>query len=155
MNINEVSGWLGEYEIIVTHKDGTIERQKIPNRIMNAGLNMIRDALDGNVSDLELKYLALGTGDTAVDDTQTTLVTEGFRTTFVSQETTGTGILKSTALVLDDEAVFHIKELGIFAGSTATSTADTGIMISRILYDRDKTNLESIQFVRQDTIQRG
>jgi len=147
-------GWLGEYEIIVTHQDGNIEKEKLNNRITNAGLNMLRDGLKGDVTDLELKYLALGTDGTAVNDADTQLGLEGFRTTFIKKESPGIGILKSTALVLDNEAVFNVKELGIFAGATATPTADTGIMISRILYDRDKTNLESIQFVRSDTIDR-
>lgn len=155
MQANEVSGWIGEYEIIFTHKDGTVTRDKLKNRIMNVGLNMLRDGLLGTVTDMELKYLALGTDDTAVADAQTQLVAEAFRTAFVTQITAGTGVAQSTALVLDSEAIFHIKEIGVFAGAAATSSADTGIMVSRILYDRDKTNLESIQFIRTDTIARG
>ena len=154
MKLNEF-GWLGEYEIIVTHHDGKIEIEKLNNRITNAGLNMLRDALKGDVTDLELKYIALGTGETTINDADTQLGAEGFRSTFVKKESPGIGILKSTALVLDNESVFHIKELAIFAGATATATTNTGIMVSRILYDRDKTNLESIQFVRTDTIDRG
>jgi len=149
------SGWLGQYEIIVTHHDGKIEKEKLNNRITNAGLNMIRDSLKGDVTDLELKYIALGTDGTAINDNDTQLGAEGFRSTFVKKESPGVGMLKTTALVLDNESLLHIKELAIFAGATATSTADTGIMLSRILYDRDKTNLESIQFVRTDTIDRG
>lgn len=155
MRENSLMGWLGEYEILITHIDGTKERQQIKNRITNAGLNMIRDALKGTVSDVELKYLAVGTSNIAVNDSQTQLGAEGFRTTFVSKSELSVGQLRSTALVLDSEAVFHIKEIGIFAGATATSTANSGIMISRILYDRNKTNLESIQFVRTDSILRG
>ena len=153
--IEEISGWLGEYDILIKCKDGTIERQHIKNRITNAGLNMIRDGLKGDIYDIELKYLALGTSDIAIDDTQTQLGTEGFRTAFVSQTTPQMGQLQSTALVLDTEAVINIREIGIFAGSGATGTANSGIMVSRILWSRDKTNLESIQFVRTDTIGRG
>jgi len=155
MRYKEDGGWIGEYEIIVTHQDGTTKKENIKNRITNAGLNMLRDGLNGGVTDLELKYLALGIGDTAINDTDTQLINEQFRTTFISTTKPGVGLLQKTGLVLDSEAVFNIKELAIFAGASATSTADTGIMVSRILYARDKTNLESIQFVRTDTIDRG
>src|SRR5690625_3182086 len=151
----ESGGWLGEYDIIITHKNGTTERQHIRNRLTNAGLNMMRDALNGEVSDLELKYLALGDSGTPIDNDDTTLGNERFRTGWISQVKPGTGQLQSTAMVLDNEAVFHIQEIGIFAGSDATETADSGILVSRILWERDKTELESIQFVRTDTIQRG
>ena len=153
--IEEINGWIGEYDILIKYKNGKEEREHIKNRITNVGLNMIRDALKGDVADIELKYLALGTSDIAIDDTQTQLGAEGFRTAFVSQTTPATGQLQSTALVLDTEAVINIREIGIFAGVGATSTANSGILVSRILWSRNKTNLESIQFVRTDTIGRG
>ena len=153
--IEELSGWLGEYDIVIKYKDGSEERKHIKNRITNAGLNMIRDGLKGDISDIELKYLALGTDNTAVDDTNTQLGAEGYRTAFISQTAPQTGQLQSTALVLDTEAVINIREIGIFAGVGATGTANSGIMVSRILWSRDKTNLESIQFIRTDTIGRG
>lgn len=151
----ERSGWIGEYEIIILHEDGRVEKESLKNRITNAGLNMIRDGLKGSIADVQLKYLAVGTSAIAVDDAQTQLGVEGFRTTFVSKVDVGTGQLRSTAILLDSEAVFHIQELGIFAGPGATGAANSGILVSRILYDRNKTNLESIQFVRTDTIMRG
>jgi hypothetical protein len=155
MKYNENNGWLGQYEVITTYKDGSFTKEKINNRIMNVGLNFLRDGLSGAVTDLELKYLALGTSSTANSDTMTTLVAEGFRTVFTSQVNGGTGELVSTAIVLDSEAIFNIQEVGVFAGATATGTVNTGVLISRILYSRNKTNLESIQFVRTDTIGRA
>jgi hypothetical protein len=151
----EKTGWLGEYEIITTHQNGTVTTEKLKNRIMNAGLNFLRDALKGDVTDAQIKYLAVGTSSIAVSDSQTQLGAEGFRTPFISKESAGTGVLSSTALILDNEAVFHIREVGIFAGVSATTASNSGVMISRILYDKDKTNLESIQFQRTDTIGRG
>jgi hypothetical protein len=147
--------WAGEYEIITTYKDGTQTKETIKNRIMNAGLNLLRDALNGDVTDLKIKYLAVGTSSTAISDAQTQLGAEIFRTPFISQSISGTGVLQSTAIILDDEAVDDIRELGIFAGESATTASNTGVMISRILYTRNKTNLESIQFNRTDTIGRG
>lgn len=126
----------------------------IKNRITSAWRNAIRDAMSGDSIDLELKYLALGTSDAALSDASTQLGNEQFRTTFLKKEKTSTGQIVSTAIALDNEAVFNIREIGIFAGS-ATSAANSGILVSRVLYNRDKTNLESIQFVRTDNIQRG
>jgi hypothetical protein len=155
IEIEERGGWIGEYDIIILYKDGTVERERIKNRLTNAGLNLPRDGFLGTVSDMKLKYLALGDSTLAIDDTHTQLGNERFRTAWIGQQATGTGQLQSTALVLDTEAVFNIQEIGIFAGSTATDAANTGIMVSRILWSRNKTNLESIQFVRTDTIGRG
>lgn len=155
MLLKSINGWLGEYVIEIKHKSGKVERQSIKNRITNAGLNMLRDALNGEISDVELKYLALGDGNTPVSNNDNQLGNERFRTGWISQVKPGTGQLQSTAIALDNEAVFHIREIGIFAGSDATESANSGILVSRILWDRKKTELESIQFVRTDTITRG
>jgi hypothetical protein len=154
LKVNELEGWIGEYEIVIRHKDGTVFREKLKNRLMNTGLNMVRDALNGDLTDLKLKYLALGDSKIAIDDTQTQLGNERFRTPFIKYDKPATGQLKTTAIAKDTEAVFQIEEIGIFAGP-ATDVANTGILVSRILYSRNKTNLESIQFIRTDTFNRG
>jgi hypothetical protein len=143
-------GWFGEFEII----DGD-ERFMINNRITNAGLNLLRDALNGEVTSCEIKYLALGTSSATVSDTDTQLGGEIFRTTFITTTKPDIGQLEKTALILDNEAVAPIEEIGIFAGLTATTVSNSGIMISRVLYSRNKTNLENIQIIRRDSIQRG
>lgn len=143
-------GWFGEFEVI----DGD-ERFIVNNRITNAGLNLLRDALNGEVTSCEIKYLALGTSSATVSDTDTQLGAEIFRTTFITTTKPDIGQLEKTAVILDSEAVDAIEEIGIFAGVTASSATNSGIMISRVLYSRNKTNLESIQIVRRDSIQRG
>jgi hypothetical protein len=151
----ERTGWAGSFDIFITGKDGTTEHEHIDNTITTAGLNLLRNAIKGDVTDCQLKYLAVGTSSTSVAITDTQLGAEIFRTPFLTYNTGGEGILQSTALLLDNEAVANIREVGIFAGSTASSTTNSGIMISRILYSRNKTNLESIQFNRTDTIGRA
>ena len=143
-------GWQGKF--VIKTKDGI---EVINNRITNLALNKLRDALNGVASDLEIKYLALGTSNTAIDDTDTQLGTEIFRTQFTTKAVSDFGKIESTAIVLETEAVGSIREIGIFAGSTATSTVNSGVMISRILWTREKTGLESIQFTRIDTIGRA
>jgi hypothetical protein len=154
MQTIESGGWLGDYLVNIRQKDGTEEQHTINNRITNAGLNAMRDVLNGDINDLEIKYIALGTSDAPLNDADTTLGNEQFRKEFISTAKPSLGQLQKTALILDSEAVFHIKEIGIFAGN-ATNVTDSGVLISRVLFDRNKTNLESIQFVRRDTFVRG
>jgi hypothetical protein len=148
-NVNDV-GWFGDFEIITDD-----ERFTIKNRITNAGLNLLRNALNGEVTSCEIKYLALGTNSNVINDNDTQLGNEIFRAPFVTTTKPDIGQLEKTVIILDNEAVAPIEEIGIFAGVTASNTTNSGIMISRVLYSRNKTNLESIQIVRRDSIQRG
>lgn len=155
MLTHEAAGWLGEWDIVITCKDGTVERQKVKNRLTNAALNLFRDGLLGVASDFDIKYMALGTSNAAINDADTVLGAEGFRCAHVNTLTPSDGVARHTFIVQDNEAVINIREIGIFATAAATATADTGVMLSRILWSRNKTNLESIQFIRTDSIRRG
>jgi hypothetical protein len=151
--------WLGQWEVVVCDKaDNIIERTGLcPNLITDAGLNMFRDLLSGAITDGEIKYVALGSGTTAPANGQTQLVTEQFRKLVTAQSNGITaGVLDTELYVADTEAnSFKTEEIGWFAGSGATSTANTGIMIARVLYSRQKSNLESWTIKRTDTIARG
>lgn len=134
-------------------KGNIIDIWKSHNLIMSVGKNMFRDALKGAVSDLEIKRLAWGSDNTAPAVGQTTLVVEFGRKAITQQEDGATGVLVTTTYIAPYEANgSRIEELGWFAGVDATDTINTGIMISRVLYSRQKTNLESLQIERTDTI---
>jgi len=149
-------GYLGKWTIKVIDKiTGKVTEETIKNRIMNAALDELIKVLNGDAVDLEIGYLALGTNNAAITNTDTTLGTEIFRTAAVSKTLTATGELTSIFIVLDSEAVATIEEIGIFGGSTATATVDTGTLISRILWHKIKTNSEEIQFTRTDRIVRA
>lgn len=148
-------GWLGEFKITVKHKDGTIEEDYIKNRITNTALQAIINILDNIDPNLDIKYLAIGTDGTALNDNDTQLGNEIFRTQFLTSDNDATGQFTTTFAVLDSEAVAQWEEIGIFCGDSATSTANTGIMLSRILYSRDKTALEEIDFTRKDKVIRA
>ena len=96
-----------------------------------------------------IQYMAWGSDNTAPAIGQTTLVAETNRQIMTSKTAGATGILVCMVYLAPATAVGAIKELGWFAGSTA---ATTGTMISRILYSRNKTALESLQIERTDTI---
>ena len=155
--IEEQAGWVGKWAIkVIDSKTRKVKEETvIKNRLMNTALDEMAKVLLGQSTDMEIKYLALGTGSTAITDTDTTLATEIFRTADQSLTDTGTGEVTSLFIVLDSEAVAAIEEIGVFGGTTATASADSGTLISRILWSRNKTNSEEIQFTRVDTIGRG
>lgn len=153
-------GWLGEWEVVITDTDGDIlERTGIrPNLIMDAGLNLFRDLLSGAITDGEIKYLALGSGTTSTDIGQTQLSSEQFRkqVSFQANDPITPGKLITDVFVFDTEANgFRCEEIGWFAGSGATGSAGSGVMIARVLYSRQKNNLESWTIRRVDTIGRA
>ena len=146
---------IGKWLIQSIKNDIIINEETIFNRITDLGLNTWADALVGTASDIEIKFLALGTDDSVLDDTDTQLGVEVFRTQDTALSRTATGITQSEFFLLDSEALNTIKEIGIFCGSTATSSADTGLMLSRILWDSDRTSgATSVRFIRVDTFER-
>jgi len=133
--------------------DGNVKDvQEFHNLITTVGLGMLIDMLDGTVADGEIKYVAIGSNNTAPALTDTTLGTETFRKIMTTQtQPTATSLL-STCYIVPSEAVAANEELGWFAGAAAGAGANTGIMVSRVLYSRNKTALESLQVERTDTI---
>lgn len=154
--LNEKLGLCGLFEINIRSK--TEDRNKIiviKNRIMNVILNAFANAYIGTPSNFQVKYLAVGSSSAAVTDTDTILGNEIFRTQVTSQTRSGTGEASSDFVLLSTEANFNIKEIGIFGGTLATSTAGTGTLISRVLWDYTKTSSEEISIKRIDKIVRG
>jgi hypothetical protein len=146
--INEY-GWLGRFEIKT--KNGIFI---LKNRIMNNAIDELLKALSGNEPDIMLKYLAMGTGTTGLLNTQTQLENEVFRTPFITITKTGIGRLTSIATILDVDYDGPINEVGVFCGDSATTSADTGLMLSRVLWNYTKTATEEIQITRYDNIER-
>ena len=125
---------------------------EIHNLITTVGLGMLIDLMDGGIADGEIKYMGVGSDNTAPALADTTLGTETFRKAMTTQtQPTATSLL-STVYVSPSEAVGVIEEIGWFAGVGAGAGADTGIMIARVLYSRVKTTLESLQIERTDSI---
>ena len=146
--------WRGHVVVTVRDLDGkVIDRQEFDNLITTVGLNMIRDVLYGDVSDGNIKYMAVGDDDTAPAIDNTTLGNETFRKQITTTTKPAAGQVKHTCYIAPDEAVGTIEELGWFAGADATASADSGIMVSRRLYSRVKTNLESILVERTDSFE--
>jgi hypothetical protein len=143
--------WKGHVTMIVYDLQGReIDRQEIDNEIKTVGLTLIAGALNG--VDAEIKYMAWGSSaaDNAVS--QTKLVAELGRKAVTSQAAGTAGVMTTNTYIAPYEAnTTTIEELGWFAGSAATATKDTGVLIARVLYSHAKTALESILCVRTDT----
>jgi hypothetical protein len=147
----ETFKWTSNVTITVRNLDGRIVDQfDTHNMIMNVGKNMARDLLRDTIADGKIKYVAIGTGATAVANTQIQLVTEVFRKVVTRFTIGGTGALTTTVYISPAEANVGIQEVGWFAGPAAAGTINTGIMTSRVLYAHAKTNLESLQIDRTD-----
>lgn len=154
----EVYEYEGVFVFEVTNiLNGDVSEYVVHNRIVNNTINTFANCLIGPQSvDLEIKFLAVGTDDSAVSDTSTTLGAEikrvqpEFDPVLVS-----TGRVETTFALLKTDAVAHIKEVGIFVGATATITANSGVLHTRVLWDYDKTINEEIIIKRIDIIKRG
>jgi hypothetical protein len=153
--INEHNNHHGIFKITCKSKGKVISEEIVKNRITNVALNKMINILDGIDPDLQIKYLAIGTDNSPIDDNDSQLGTEVFRTQFQTSDNNADGEFTTTFTILDSEAVTTWQEIGIFCGSGATASANSGTMLSRILYNRNKTSLEEIEITRLDKIRRN
>ena len=147
---------VSQVRITVRDLEGKVKEQvTLKNTITNLLFNLYRDALAGDVTadELEIKYVALGDDNTAPDPTDTLLGNEVFRKALTSSSKPAIGQYESVFYIAPAEAVGLIEELGWFAGPLAGAGADTGTLIARVLWNRTKTALESLQIERLDTIE--
>lgn len=157
MESKSLAGWHGAFEIQIM-RGSEMEVIEFPNLITDLWLNTVRDAtMSATPMDLQFKYIALGKDDGTIlplAPSNTRLGNEVERKGFTKVETDGTGRVKRTVNINSSEGNFHIKEIGIYAGATATSALNSGILVARVFYDRDKDELESINIVRTDIVGR-
>lgn len=114
--------------------------------LTTAGKNLIRDARRGLVTDIKIKYVAIGTSNTAPSAGQTALLAETFRKALTSSGSpTNAEGLFTLYLAPGDAVGTGIQEVGWFAGAAAGAGAGSGVMVARGLYSHTKTASESIQ----------
>lgn len=153
MDTREDWPWKGTVRITVTNLEtGEQTVEEFPNLITDAGRNHLRALLHGTITDGQIHYVAIGTSNTAPANGQTQLGAETLRKAVTAQiNNAGAGNLTTRTFVTANDAVgTAIAEIGWFAGAGATSAANSGTMIARVLYSHTKTNLESIQVDRTD-----
>lgn len=154
-NLPASLSWAGRIKITTYYKNGKVEVDEFENIITDAGLNLLRDLLIGEVSDGRIKQIALGGSNTAPAAGDTALGDEQFRKQVTIQQADGTGRAETIAYINPNEANFQIEEIGWFAGADAAASAGSGVMVARVLYSKNKTQLESVQIDRVDVFERG
>lgn len=152
VQVQERIPWHGRIRVTTTHRDGRVEIEEFDNLIADAGRNLLRDALDGTVADCAIKYMAWGDGAVAPAPGDVALGHELGRKAVTKQQTGTAGVLTTTVYLAPYEALAQIQELGWFAGAGAGAAAGSGVLVARVLYARLKTDLESIQVDRVDSI---
>ncbi|MHA1305574.1 MAG: hypothetical protein ACTSPI_17880 [Candidatus Heimdallarchaeaceae archaeon] len=134
----------GTFHVAVLGKDNEVKTsQTIPNTIMNVGLAEISGLILKDIGGNAFDYLAIGTGTTAPNATQTALVSETYRqagtgsqiTTTVTNDTARL----TTSMSITDSNVFS--EAGIFNSSSAGDMLARTTFSATTASDGDTVNL--------------
>lgn len=130
---------VGKYEIFENGK----KIKEFNNLITNILLDEMVKILANYTANIDIKFLAVGTDNTAVAADDIILGTEFARTKYISKSVTSPptyGEIVADFYLSAGEGNTTIEELGIFAGNTATENADSGNLISHVLWNYTKTS---------------
>ncbi len=164
--------WMTNVKVVVKDLDGNIlEIKELHNLIPTISLNKVRDFWYGTITDGKIRSMAVGRDNTVPALTDTALGQETFRKAITTYTLPGDAQLKSMTYISPNEAVGLIEEIGWFVNFAAddfllAETGDAvlmetgdhlildgaGVLFSRVLYNKTKTDLESLQVERTDTI---
>src|SRR5258707_7039549 len=115
--------------------------------VTDNGGNLMRDGLSG-AANPKITYFAIGSGTTAATTSDTKLQIETFRkkvTSFTNGGSAGE-ILINVYVASGDAVNADIEEIGVFGGSSATNTPNSGVMLGRALWTHSpKLATESVQ----------
>lgn len=103
----------------------TLHEETQHNLVVNDGLNLIRDLLDGDAVS-GITHLAVGTGTTAVSAAQTALVTQVFRDALTSKTSNAQQLVVSYYLASGSANGNTLAEAGLFNAAAA------GTMFARV-----------------------
>ena len=147
----------GYFDIKVYRNGKLFKHDIIKNIITDVALNKEIEILLGNAPDMEIEYMAFGTNNTAPAVTDTQLGAESGRfPPTIAFSRTAIGVTEGSFFLTSTDLVgVSIREIGVFCGSTATASANTGTLLSRILWSFNKTANDEIEIVRTDTVERG
>lgn len=149
--INEGLKFKGHWTIEIREQGKVVRTIDIDNQLTNLYKQSVLNQLNGaSFDDLEIKYLAVGTGDTPASASDTQLEDEQFRQIPTTKQLFAD--YEQTIWVIPTNlGNFTYKEIGVFAGN-ATSTADSGMLLSRINVNIEKTSSMEVTFIRRDYV---
>lgn len=150
-------GRKGYFDIKVYRNGKLFKHDIIKNIITDVALNKEIEILLGNAPDMEIQYFAFGTSSTApaVSDTQLGSESARFQPTTAFTRTSIGRTEGSVFLTSTDLVGVSIREIGVFCGSSATGSANTGTLLSRILWSFEKTANDEVEVTRTDIVERG
>lgn len=130
----------GRVKLTARHKvTGKIITKENHNVVCTVGKYQVLDMLiDVSGYDTGITYQAIGTDNTTPAAGDTTLGTEAARKVFTSKSRSGLTITFSTFFTAA-ESTYDIQEVGLFGHSTATGSADSGILFAHALLDFDNS----------------
>ena len=157
INFSESRGREGYFTIRVWRKGKLIREDTVKNIITDAALDKEIGIYAGTAPDIQIQYCALGTDNTTPTASDTALGSESDRFPITTPTATGgTGIMTTGFYITASDLVgVTIEEIGIFCGSGATAAADSGTLLSRILWNFSKTINDEIEILRTDTVARA
>lgn len=112
---------------------------------------LLMGTYSGAADALQIQYFAFGTGTTTATPSDTQLVSEQFRKQVTQITTPSTGVVQSVCSLTATEANFTITEIGVFCGPSASSSANTGTLLSRVNTNINKNSNIVLNVVRVDT----
>lgn len=132
MKANSKAGLHGQYHIVVKDKDGKIKHDVVIDNITTTAYHTVIADYMTNASPsgtILVDYIAVGTGTNTPAITDTQLQTENARKLQTSRTSSAGVAAVATAFAAGDVPTSTLKEVGLFAGGTAT--ANTGTLVSR------------------------
>lgn len=114
------------------------------NMVVGVGRQAILGLMAGTET-VGVTYIALGTSSTAVTDNDIQLGAEACRSQMVERTVSGDNLIMSAFFNGGATGVASdFKEAGVFGGTTATGTANSGILYCRALVNFDNTSAQNI-----------
>lgn len=148
-------GHMGIFNFKIKRNKKIIHEEILKNMISNDALDEISSSLLGSTPDVQIKYIAFGDDNTALDGSQNKLESEMYRSPVVDLYRSDVGIISSEFLI-GKTITFSglVYEIGIFCGSTCSATANSGLMLCRLLPStvQEKISGDEWFFQRIDTL---
>lgn len=145
----------GEFVIECRTPDGRLlGRDVVKNQLtainQTIRTQMLMGTYTGALDALQIKYFALGTGTTPATVNDTQLVAEVLRKPLTQISNPTPGQVLSVVAFGATEANFNIREIGVFGGADATTAANSGTLLARVVVNINKNDNILLNITRAD-----
>lgn len=146
----------GDYAIEIRDLSGKLlDTIYVKNMLTNVSRDirtqMLLGTYTGGNDALHIKYFAFGIGGTPAAATNTRLSNEVYRKQVTQLGAVSDGVVRSVVSLGSAECNRTIYEIGVFCGSSATSAANSGTLLSRVVVRIEKNSNITLNIIRTDT----